>query len=159
MYERLGKIYTRRQSWDDSKILFMEVVNRFPKRASAWRNLGLSQLRLMELDNAENSFNKSNLLDNLNPDTWGYLAIICLAKGLFYNKAFQSTKQAFKLNISNANILSELGELFTRDGKLELALECFQKGQSNVASLSKEEACSYFLNFASAVQKKEGDSE
>ncbi len=43
--------------------------------------LGLSLLRLGELALSEDAFTQANILDDLNPKVWGYMAILCLTVG------------------------------------------------------------------------------
>lgn len=80
LQERLGIVYAKRKAWKDSRVVFLKCCKEFTSTTS-WMYLGLSLLRLGELNLAEDAFTQANILDNLNPKIWGYMCILCLTVG------------------------------------------------------------------------------
>lgn len=77
LQERLGIIYARRKAWKDSKTVFLKSCKETTS-TTAWIYLGLSFLRLGELNNAEDAITQANILDNTNPIIWGLNTVLCL---------------------------------------------------------------------------------
>lgn len=80
LQERLGIVYAKRQSWKDARTVFLKVCKE-KMSTNAWFYLGLSLIRLGELEAAEDAITQANILDNLNPDIWGLNTILCLNYG------------------------------------------------------------------------------
>ena len=80
LQERLGIVYAKRQSWKDARTVFMKVCKE-KMSTNAWYYLGLSLIRLGELEAAEDAIAQANILDNLNPDIWALNTILCLNYG------------------------------------------------------------------------------
>lgn len=77
---RLGIIYALRRSWKDAKTVFLKVC-KDRMSTTAWIYLGLSFLRLDELQSAEDAISQANILDNTNPLSWALSTILCLKHG------------------------------------------------------------------------------
>lgn len=96
---RLGIIYAMRRSWKDAKTVFMKVC-KDRMSTTAWIFLGLSFVRLGELEAAEDAIAQANILDNTNPNTWALNVILCLNYGKQrLQQARFSMKQAIANNI------------------------------------------------------------
>jgi len=46
---------------------------------TSWLYLGLSLIKLGELEAAEDAIAQANILDNNNPNSWGLSTILCLS--------------------------------------------------------------------------------
>jgi len=77
---RLGIIYAMRRSWKDAKTVFLKVC-KDRMSTTAWIYLGLSFIRLGELESAEDAIGQANILDNTNPLSWALNTILCLKYG------------------------------------------------------------------------------
>lgn len=77
---RLGIIYALRRSWKDAKTVFLKVC-KDRMSTTAWIYLGLSFIRLGELESAEDAIGQANILDNTNPLSWALNTILCLKYG------------------------------------------------------------------------------
>ena len=77
---RLGIIFCRRQSWKDAKTVFLKIC-KDTISTTAWIYLGLSLIKLGELEAAEDAISYANILDNNNPNAWGLSTILCLSFG------------------------------------------------------------------------------
>ena len=75
---RLGIIFCRRQSWKDAKTVFLKICKDSVSTTS-WLYLGLSLIKLGELEAAEDAIAQANILDNNNPNSWGLSTILCLS--------------------------------------------------------------------------------
>ena len=125
VHERLGEVYMRRQAYKDAKVVFYKTASEF-NTAASWRNLGISLLREEEMEAAEDALTQSNVLDNLNPDTWGYLTMLCLLNGQRQLQAMQSLREAFKLRLANSQLLEEIGQLYFKLQIYNVAQECYE---------------------------------
>ena len=75
---RLGIIFCKRQSWRDAKTVFTKLC-KDSVSTTAWIYLGLSLIKLGELEAAEDAISQANILDNNNPNSWGLSTILCLS--------------------------------------------------------------------------------
>ena len=80
LQERLGIVYAKRKAWRDAKTVFLKCCKERVSTTS-WFYLGLSLLRLGELEEAEDAISQANVLDNTNPKVWGLMTILCLSTG------------------------------------------------------------------------------
>ena len=112
LQERLGIVYAKRQSWTDAKIVFLKVCKE-KISTNAWYYLGLSLLRLNELEPAEDAISQANILDNQAPDVWGLNAILCLKYGKQrLTQARYCMNEALRLGLKDIAIIEEIGDLF-----------------------------------------------
>lgn len=77
LQERLGLVYAQRKSWTDSKTVFRKACKE-RMSTTAWIYLGMSLLRLKDLDGAEDAIDQANILDNENCLSWALSSLICL---------------------------------------------------------------------------------
>ena len=114
-------VYAKRKSWKDAKVVFLKCCKsgasgEFTPSTTAWLYLGLSCLRLNELTHAEDALSQANILDHLNPKIWGLNSILCLSGSIPRKpQAEKSFKEALRLGLKDADILDELGDLYSRD--------------------------------------------
>jgi tetratricopeptide (TPR) repeat protein len=109
VYNRLGWIYLRGCGQKQAnailaKSMFLRACEAHATAAS-WAGVGLSCLRLKEMTDAEDAFSEANILNNKDPDVWGYLALLCLTQNRVF-EANQAIKQAMKCGLSNAELYS-----------------------------------------------------
>lgn len=122
---RLGIIYAMRRSWKDAKTVFMKVC-KDRMSTTAWIYLGLSFIRLGELEAAEDAIAQANILDNTNPNTWALNVILCLSYGKQrLQQARFSMKQAIANNIRDGLVLEEIGDLFEAEGLYHDAIQAY----------------------------------
>ena len=123
--ERLGMVYIRRKAWKDARVVFLKNCKEFTSTTS-WTYLGVALMRLGDLTLAEDALTQASILDNLNPKVWGFIAILCLLVGRDRKKQAELCyREAVKIGLHDGAILEEIGDLFVREGSLELAADAF----------------------------------
>eukprot|EP00826_Nyctotherus_ovalis_P022722 TRINITY_DN1755_c0_g1_i7.p1 TRINITY_DN1755_c0_g1~~TRINITY_DN1755_c0_g1_i7.p1 ORF type:complete len:889 (-),score=345.58 TRINITY_DN1755_c0_g1_i7:148-2814(-) len=123
LYKNLGLSFLMRKMWAEAKVAFFKCCeDPTMATATAWKLLGISYLRLNFYDDAESALAKSNLLDNLNSAMWGYLAIVCLKHGRRVVQAEQVLAEAFKLGLSDTEIVKEIAMAYGEAGEHGKAL-------------------------------------
>ena len=138
LQERLGLVYIRRKAWKDAKIVFLKCCKSadFLPSTTAWLNLGLSCLRLGELQAAEDAISQANILDHLNPRPWGLMSILCLQYGKDRNvQAEQCFRKAISLGLIDKDILEEIGDLYARD---DITMKVSQLAYETLVQVDKE---------------------
>lgn len=127
MHERLGIVYAKRKAWKDAKVVFLKCCKDFTSTIS-WFYLGLSFLRLGELNYAEDALSQANILDNLNPRVWAYMTVLCLTIGKERKvQAELCFREALKTELKDNEVLEEIGDLYVKEACLDLAIEAFSK--------------------------------
>jgi len=102
----LATIQLQDKSFKDAKQNFVRYVAMVTS-AQGWEGVGVSSLRLGQLDDARAAFAESNYYDNTNARVWGFLSLICIHLGQVV-EAQQSFKFAMKLKLGDAALLKEL---------------------------------------------------
>ena len=80
--------------------------------AFSFMNLGVACLYLGEYEAAEKVLKKANILDTQNANVWGYLSLVMLRNGSRVFNAFQSLKEAMRLNVKDHELLLDIGKEF-----------------------------------------------
>ncbi|KAG2456007.1 CFA70 protein, partial [Polypterus senegalus] len=93
VYLRLGSIYLMEKQYHQAKQTYLRACKRSPT-CLTWLGLGISCYRLQELSEAEDALSEANILNNRNPEVWGYLSLVCLQT----NRRVEA-EQAFKFAI------------------------------------------------------------
>uniref|UniRef100_H3AYL6 Cilia and flagella associated protein 70 n=1 Tax=Latimeria chalumnae TaxID=7897 RepID=H3AYL6_LATCH len=110
VYVRLGSIYIQEEEYEKAKHSYLVACKKSPTCLS-WLGVGVACYRLGEVTEAEDALSEANILNNSNPEVWGYLTLVCLQKTGRQFEAEQSYKYAAKLNLKNQMLLREIEEL------------------------------------------------
>ncbi|XP_060604483.1 cilia- and flagella-associated protein 70-like isoform X11 [Ruditapes philippinarum] len=106
VYLRLGSIYLRDEKFQEAKNTFLMACKRSPSCVS-WLGVGMACYRLGELSEAEDALSEANILNNSDPEVWGYLSLVCLKTGRQL-EAEQAYKYAIKVNLEDTDLLDEI---------------------------------------------------
>ncbi|KAL4238526.1 Cilia- and flagella-associated protein 70 [Mactra antiquata] len=106
VYLRLGSIYLRDERFSEAKTTFLMACKRSPSCVS-WLGVGMACYRLGELPEAEDALSEANILNNSDPEVWGYLSLVCLKTGRKL-EAEQAYKYAIKVNLEDTELLDEI---------------------------------------------------
>ncbi|KAJ3609118.1 hypothetical protein NHX12_023644, partial [Muraenolepis orangiensis] len=109
IYLRLGSVYLQDGQFQSARTTYLKVCASSPS-CLTWLGLGIACYRLENLGEAEDALTEANTLNNLNPEVWGYLAMVSLKLGRRV-EAEQSYKYAVKLNLQDEPVLREIKEL------------------------------------------------
>lgn len=126
MLYRLGYTFIKRQTWDDAKTVFVEILKINPNFSFAWRYLGLSLMRLGNHTSAEEALSEANLLDIENYENWGFLTLFCLKEERKY-QAIECLNELFKTKYSNIEILEEIAESFYNLGEYKISTDIYNR--------------------------------
>lgn len=81
-----------------------------------------------ELNLAEDAFSQANILDNLNPNVWAYMCVLCLTVGKERKvQAEICFREAIKTGLESCEIFEEIGDLYVKEDCFDLAIESFQQ--------------------------------
>ena len=125
-FMRLGKLFLLRKAWQDAKSIFKLATEIKDNCSLAWQGLGIACLKLGSFEEAEEALTQANIFDPINSDTWCYLCLLSLLDGEKINQATQALKEAFKCDIRKWQVISEVGDEFSRLGEQEQAKKCYQ---------------------------------
>ena len=90
--------------------------------------VGIINLRLGELNDAEVAFRESNLLDNRNCQVWAYQALVCLQGGSRRSEeADAALFQTLRLGLTAPHVLRELATAFMASDKLQVAEDLIRR--------------------------------
>lgn len=103
---RLASIYLQEEKFSNAKNTFLMACKRSPSCVS-WLGVGIACYRLGELAESEDALSEANILNNTDPEVWGYLSLVCLKTGRQL-EAEQAYKYALKLNLSDYDLLTEI---------------------------------------------------
>ncbi|KAL8608639.1 hypothetical protein ACOMHN_002868 [Nucella lapillus] len=106
IYLRLASIYLQDGEFERGKQTFLMACKKSPSCIS-WLGVGISSYRLGELGEAEDALMEANILNNSDPEVWGYLSLVCLRTGRKV-EAEQSYKHAIKLQLQDTPLLAEI---------------------------------------------------
>ncbi|KAL5271118.1 hypothetical protein ACHWQZ_G001688 [Mnemiopsis leidyi] len=103
---RLASIYLQLQQYSAAKNMFL-LACRDSASCITWLGVGISCYRLGELSEAEQALSEANILNNTDPEVWGYLSLVCL-KTSRKLEAEQSYKYALRVGLKDADLLGEI---------------------------------------------------
>ncbi|KAK0151316.1 Cilia- and flagella-associated protein 70 [Merluccius polli] len=109
IYLRLGSVYLQEGQFQSARTTYLHGCSSSPS-CLTWLGLGIACYRLENLREAEDALTEANTLNNMNPEVWGYLALVSLKMGRRV-EAEQSYKYAVKLNLQEEALLREIKEL------------------------------------------------
>lgn len=121
-YMRLSACYLQ-LGWQDKAIELMQTaVQRWPARAGPRNNLGFAHLVIGDALKAEGYFREALQIDPTFTRAQVNLGFALGAQGHF-DQAFHAFREA----VSDADAYHNLGEVYRKTGRLELAIECFEQ--------------------------------
>lgn len=106
IYLRLASIYLQEAQFEEAKKTFLMACRRSPSCVS-WLGVGIACYRLGEFSEAEDALCEANMLNNMDPEVWAYLSLVCLKTGRQV-EAEQSYKFAVKLNLQQDELMEEI---------------------------------------------------
>lgn len=124
-YVRLGNMYVALGKYRDALAAFIAGAKIWPCGLT-WLGVGIAYYRLEDLLRAEQALNESNILNNLNPKTWGFLSLLCLRQKR-EEEADQAFNQAVKLGLDDSYLITEVGVEQLRVGRARVAETCFRR--------------------------------
>eukprot|EP01006_Ploeotia_vitrea_P029602 TRINITY_DN62111_c0_g1_i1.p1 TRINITY_DN62111_c0_g1~~TRINITY_DN62111_c0_g1_i1.p1 ORF type:complete len:923 (+),score=130.52 TRINITY_DN62111_c0_g1_i1:94-2862(+) len=143
VYVFLGNILMTMNRYQDANDAYLLAARIWPCGLT-WMGVGIAYYRLEDYEHAEQALNESNILNNLNPTTWAYLCLVCLKTGRL-EEADHAFNQALKQNLTNADVISEIGEEQQALGRVLLAEAAFQR------SLKHEDKASTHMQLANTL--------
>lgn len=127
-YVRLGNIFTGLGKFKDALSAFLMAAKVWPCGLS-WLGVGIAYYRMDDLTRAEQALNESNILNNLNPKTWAYLALLCLRQRR-EDEGDQAFNQAIKQGLADPYLIAEVGAEQLRLGRHAIAEACLLRSLS-----------------------------
>ena len=96
--------------------------------SALFRLTGVASIRLSAYEDAEEALYEANLLDNRNPEVWGYLCLLCLAAGPSrLGEAECALRQALRLNLDSIDLLRELAVSYIAADRLIVAEDLIRR--------------------------------
>lgn len=131
---RLGNMYVGLGKFRDALSAFLSGAQAWPCGLT-WLGVGIAYYRLEDLLRAEQALNESNILNNLNPKTWGYIALLCLRQRR-EEEADQAFNQSVKLGLDDSALVTEIGVEQLRLGRATVAELCFRRALNMVEDVN-----------------------
>ncbi|CDM93806.1 hypothetical protein ARTHRO_11479 [Limnospira indica PCC 8005] len=127
IYMILGKIYIKKQLYNDAIIILKTAIRLSPNLTEAYYNLGQVFLTLNDWKNAVNIFEKLTIIDTAN-NAWNYYLLGDAFMGLHkWEPAANSYKKAILLNNHNDWFYQKLGDSLRQLNRLSEAINAYQK--------------------------------
>jgi tetratricopeptide (TPR) repeat protein len=124
-YVRLGNMCASLGKYRDALAAFISGAKVWPCGLT-WLGVGISYYRMEDMMRAEQALNQSNILNNLNPKTWAFIALLCLRQRR-EDEADQAFNQAIKQGLDDAFLIAEVGVEQLRIGRARVAEMCFRR--------------------------------
>ncbi|GAB1597897.1 cilia- and flagella-associated protein 70-like [Argonauta hians] len=109
VYLRLGSIYLQNKLFTEAREIFLLACKSSPSSVT-WLGVAIACYRMDMLHEAESALSEANILNNMDPEIWAYLTLVCLKCGRIY-EAEQSFKFSIKLGLDDKEILDEIFSL------------------------------------------------
>ena len=120
-YVDLGKLLIQQNCFAEALNAMLYGCAVYPS-ATLFNLVGICCLRLERLQDAEDSLQEANLIDNRNPNVWAYLCVLCLYGGSQrMAEAEKSLQQALRLGLADASVLREMATAYIAVDKLQAA--------------------------------------
>jgi Flp pilus assembly protein TadD len=113
-------------SWKNDYTLFSRAAKVVPEVPRVWYNLGLSQRKAGDVDNALASFRKARTLSDDFTEAWTEEGALLMASG-HWDEARAPLAQALRLAPADPLAVTNHGVLLLHDGKAEDAARAFRK--------------------------------
>ena len=139
-YVRLGNMYVALGKYKDALSAFITGAQVWPCGLT-WLGVGISYYRLEDMQRAEQALNESNILNNLNPKTWAYIALVCLRQKRD-DEGDQAFNQAVKQGLDDPYLVAEVGFEQYRLGRYKIAEACYRR------SLGLRQDCNTYMHLA-----------
>jgi tetratricopeptide (TPR) repeat protein len=124
-YIRLGNMYVGMGKYKDALSAFITGAKVWPCGLT-WLGVGIAYYRIEDMVRAEQALNEANIANNLNPKTWGYLALTCLRQKR-EDDGDQAFNQAIKQGLSDPHLITEIGVEQLRLGRARIAEASFRR--------------------------------
>ncbi|CUG91695.1 Hypothetical protein, putative, partial [Bodo saltans] len=124
-YVRLGNMCASLGKYRDALAAFISGAKVWPCGLT-WLGVGIAYYRMEDMLRAEQALNQSNILNNLNPKTWAFIALLCLRQRR-EDEADQAFNQAIKQGLDDAFLIAEVGVEQLRIGRARVAEMCFRR--------------------------------
>eukprot|EP00058_Branchiostoma_floridae_P027859 XP_002613350.1 hypothetical protein BRAFLDRAFT_118737 [Branchiostoma floridae] len=109
IYLRLASICLQDAEFEKAKNTFLLACKHSPSCVS-WLGVGIACYRLGELSEAEDALSEANILNNADPEVWGYLSLVCLQTGRQL-EAEQAYKYAIKVGLHDEGLMNEIHDM------------------------------------------------
>lgn len=109
IYLRLASIYLQEGKLHSARDTFLMACKRSPSCIS-WLGVGIACYRMGEMADAEDALTEANILNNMDPEVWAYLCLVCLQTGRQLESE-QAYKYATKLKLQDDDLKDEIHQL------------------------------------------------
>ncbi|KAL0488759.1 TTC18, partial [Acrasis kona] len=110
LYLRVGKIYLELERFEDAKSTYLLACKYWPC-GIAWLGVGISYYRLEDMVHAEQCLNEANIQNNLDPNVWAYLTLVCIRQERF-EEAEKALKESLRHQLKNGPLKDEVSQLY-----------------------------------------------
>ncbi|ORC89399.1 putative tetratricopeptide repeat protein 18-like [Trypanosoma theileri] len=151
-YIHLGNLLIGAGRYNDALGVFTLGIQAWPCSVM-WLGAGIAYYRMRKIDAAEECLSESNTLNNSNPRTWAYLALVCLRKERAELEVV--LQQAITQGLSDAALLTELGRDLVRASRLKLGELCLRKAfalEREAGRATSEVSCTSMYYLAGALE-------
>ncbi|RNF21074.1 putative tetratricopeptide repeat protein 18-like [Trypanosoma conorhini] len=151
-YIHLGNLLIAAGRYADALGVFTLGIQAWPC-SLMWLGAGIAYYRMRRLDAAEECLSESNTLNNINPRTWAYLALVCLHKDRV--ELEMVLQQAIMQGLSDAALLTELGRDLVRASYVKLGEGCLRKAiaiEKDAGRANSAKSCTAMYYLAGAIE-------
>jgi tetratricopeptide (TPR) repeat protein len=128
LYHSLGFLYLQKGTGYNAgaaKEVYLRAC-RLEPTSTSWLGAGIAAFELKLYSEAEDALAEANILNNQNPQIWGYLALLCLqSTAPRVEEADQSLNQAIRLGLKDPSLLERIGSSYA-------SLGCYRQAESTL---------------------------